>query len=339
MTIGDTSDIPEPTLDLWRRAGLTHLLAVSGSNVAIVVGIVALCCRHLSLKVRVVASACALAFYVLVVGPEPSVLRAGAMGGIALVALWTGRPTRSLTLLGVALIVVVLARPGLVYSPGLQLSAAATAGIVVWAGPLASRFPRRPRPVALALGATLAAQFAVSPILLATFGEVSIVSPLANLLAFPAVAPLTVVGLAAGALALVWAGGGAALMSAIAPLAAWVGAVGERAGTPSWASASPPSWWAFPIGSFVILAAWRTLGRSRAEDDGAPRDDAEMGAWHWRLHDPEGKDLRASDPFESQEEAEAWMGTEWRALLEEGAESVSLVEGDVTIYVMGLKEE
>jgi ComEC/Rec2-related protein len=339
MTIGDTSDLPDTSLDRLRRAGLTHLLAVSGSNVAIVVGAVALACIRMSLRLRIAIGGACLAFYVLVVGPEPSVLRAGAMGGIALFALWRGRPTRSLSLLAVALIVVLLVRPGLVFAPGLHLSAAATAGIVVWGEPLASRLNRWPRPLALALGATLGAQFAVSPILLATFGEISLVSPAANLLAFPVVAPITVIGLAAGTVALVWVGGGVTLMSLVSPLAGWIGVVGERAGGPGWASVSAPSWVAVPVGLAVALAAERSLRRPAPGVDGAPRDDARMGTWRWRLHDPDGTDLRSTDPFDTQEAAEAWMGTEWRALIDEGAESVSLVEDDVTIYVMGLKEE
>ena len=64
-----------------------------------------------------------------------------------------------------------------------------------------------------------------------------------------------------------------------------------------------------------------------------------MAGWHWVLHDAEGKDLRATEEFDSKESAEAWMGAEWAALLDEGAETVSLMDGDNAQYRMGLRSE
>jgi ComEC/Rec2-related protein len=337
MTIGDTSAIPGTLLGELRRAGLTHLLAVSGSNVAIVLGTVALALRRLPLRTRIAGAAVALAFFVLVVGPEPSVLRAAMMGGIGLVALLTGHPTRSLHLLALGLLVLLLIRPALVYAPGLHLSAAATLGIVLWANTLAARFTRVPKPVALAAGATLAAQFAVAPVLVATFGEFSLVAPVANVLAFPPVAPITILGSLAGAVGLLWPTGGSVLMATIAPLAGWVATVGERFGGLDWASVGVSRAFAVPLGGVVLLAATLSL-RLPKVDVVAPREDGPVTTWLWRLHDPEGKDMRETDGFDSKEAAEAWMGAEWQSLLDEGAESVSLVEDDVTIYVMGLKE-
>jgi hypothetical protein len=63
-----------------------------------------------------------------------------------------------------------------------------------------------------------------------------------------------------------------------------------------------------------------------------------MPDYLWKLHGPGGEDLRTTEPFPSKEEAEAWMGAEWAALLDEGAETVSLVHGDETLYRMGLRE-
>ena len=340
MTIGDTSALPEATLEDLRRAGLTHLLAVSGSNVAIVLALVAFVLHRFSLNLRIIGSLVALAFYIVVVGPEPSVLRAGAMGAIALVALLRGARSNTLSLLGLALIVMLLARPGLLYSVGLHLSAAATAGIVIWAAPLADRFSLLPRWPALALGATLAAQLAVAPVLILTFGEVSLVAPLTNLLAFPAVAPITILGLAAGVVALVHDGTARALMSLVSPIAGWVESVGDWGGGLAWGSVTVPTQVGPPLGVLVALLVAKTLrsSESASEVDAPPREDGRMDEWRWRLHDPEGADMRTTDAFASKEEAEAWMGAEWQSLLEEGAETVSLVQGDRTIYVMGLKE-
>ena len=339
MAIGDTSQLRRSTIEELRRSGLTHLLAVSGSNVAIVMGTVAVALRGLSLSARVASAGAALAFYILVVGPEPSVLRAGAMGAIALGALWRGVQTRPLNLLGLALVVVLLLRPGLVYAPGLHLSAAATAGIVVWANGLADRFAKLPRPLALALGATLAAQFAVSPVLLATFGEISLVAPVANVLAFPAVAPITVLALAAGVVSLVAPGPARVLMSFVSPLAGWVVEVGRTAGTVPWSSVTIPTWSAGPAAAIVILAAWRTLRRRREGPVPGARDDGSMGDWLWKLNGGDGKELRATETFDSKEEAEAWLGGEWRLLADEGADSVTLVHGERVVYTMGLGEE
>lgn len=339
MTIGDTSRLPGDTEEQLRRAGLTHLLAVSGSNVAIVLGIVALSLHRCSLAARVGCSGAALAFYILIVGPQPSVVRAGAMGAIALVAMWRGAPTQTFDVLALALTALLLARPGLLGSPGLHLSAAATAGIVLWAGHIGGRFHRFPRPVALALGATLAAQFAVAPVLLATFGEMSLVAPLANVLAFPLVAPITIGGLAAGILALVAPGPARAAMSLLSPLAGWIVQVGEITGGAAWAAPATPRWLAWPAAVIVIATAFRTLSSPSGERPGAAsREDGPMADWRWTLHDADGRELRTSEAFSSKEEAEAWMGREWAALRDEGADSVSLMEGDTVSYKMSLQE-
>jgi hypothetical protein len=63
-----------------------------------------------------------------------------------------------------------------------------------------------------------------------------------------------------------------------------------------------------------------------------------MSTWRWILHAADGSDLRGSDEFESKESAEAWMGAEWSSLLDEGAETVSLMHGDEREYRMGLRE-
>ncbi len=63
-----------------------------------------------------------------------------------------------------------------------------------------------------------------------------------------------------------------------------------------------------------------------------------MAGYLWKLHGPAGEDLRETEPFASREEAEAWMGAEWASLLEEGAETVSLVHDGERLYRMGLRE-
>jgi len=238
---------------------------VSGSNVAIVVGTTALLVSGLALPLRVIACGLALGLFVLVVGPEPSVLRASVMGLVGLLALAAGRRAEPLHALGLALIVLLTLRPGLVSSVGLHLSVAATAGIVLFSGPIRRALGRLPRFVSLGLAVTLSAQFAVAPVLIGTFGELSLVAPVANLLAIPAVAPATVFGLLAavtGAVAppLGW------LCARIAePCLMWVLAVGRSMGGWSWASVEVPTQWALLLWGLVIAAALASLKGGRSE--------------------------------------------------------------------------
>ena len=259
LTTGQTQGMSAHTEELVRRAGLSHLVAVSGSNVAIVVGTVALAVARLGLRARILVCAVALGLYVLVVGPEASVLRAATMGGIALLALGAGRRTEPLHALGLALIVVLALRPGLVFSVGLHLSAAATAGIVLFAGPLSRRMRRCPRPIALALAVTLAAQVAVAPVLVGVFGQLSVVAPIANLLAAPAVAPATVLGLGAATTGAILPAAGSICARLAEPFVVWILAVGRTTGGWSGASLQVPEWWGWPLGALVAGAALATL--------------------------------------------------------------------------------
>lgn len=253
LTIGDTSRMEPRTEERMRRAGLSHLVAVSGSNVAIVVGAAMFAVGRAGKFMGVAAAVTALLIYTVTVGPEPSVLRASAMGAIGLVALASGRRTEPLAALALALSVVLAARPQMIYSVGLQLSAVATAGLILWAAPLADRLGRLPRPVALGAGATVAANVAVTPLLMGIFGEVSLVSPLANLLAMPAVPPATVLGLLAGLLSVVSARLGALTAHLAEPFVGWILAVGDMFGPLGFAAVETSRWFGILAG---VPLAW-----------------------------------------------------------------------------------
>ena len=260
LTIGDTSGIDEATEWQFRRTGLAHLVAVSGSNVAIVLACAAMFVGRARPAFRVAACGGVLFFYVLVVGPEPSVMRAAGMGAVALAGIFLGRRAEPLQALGVAIVVLVALRPTLVTSVGLHLSAAATVGIVLWARPLAERMRALvPVPVAYALGVTIAAQIAVAPILIVVFGEVSLVAPLANLLAAPAVPPATVLGLCGALLGSVSAPVGGWVGMAAGPFAGWIVGVAEWLSRPSWAAVECPSWIGWAVAVPVCLAAARSI--------------------------------------------------------------------------------
>jgi competence protein ComEC len=199
LSIGDTSGMDPEVEEDFRASGLGHLLAVSGSNVAMfLVPLLALAAAlRASMATRLLVGIAGVVFFAVLTRWEPSVLRASAMAGLALVGSFSGRPRSSAPLLGGAVLLLLVGDPWLARSVGFQLSVAATAGIAALAGPLAARLWWLPRPVALAGAATLGAQIAVTPLLLLLFGVVPTATLLANVLAFPAVAPALLGGLAA----------------------------------------------------------------------------------------------------------------------------------------------
>lgn len=200
LVIGDDRGHDALVVDDFLGSGLTHLMAVSGANVAFVLLLVGPLLRRLRPAPRLVAVLVAVAGFALVTRFEPSVLRASAMAGAAAIAAALGRPTTGRRALAVAVTAVVLVDPFLVGSVGFRLSVAASAGILLLAAPLARRLPG-PRPLATAVAVTAAAQLAVSPLLVATFGGVPVASLPANVVAAPLAGPVMVWGLPAGLVA------------------------------------------------------------------------------------------------------------------------------------------
>lgn len=195
--LGDTRAIPDDLVDDFRDAGLSHLLAVSGANVAFVLAIAMPLLSRLRLGSRFLGGLAILVVFGTMTRWEPSVLRASAMAGTAMAATFLGRPVPAHRILTLAAIGLLVADPFLVHSVGFLLSCGAAAGIL-WLGPaLSARIPG-PKLVGDALGVTAAAQIGVLPVLLPVFGTVPLVALPANLLAAPIVGPLTVWGLVSG---------------------------------------------------------------------------------------------------------------------------------------------
>jgi competence protein ComEC len=199
LALGDDSDLDPETERDFRATGLSHLLVVSGGNVAMVLAPVLAAATALRARgrTRFLVGLGTVAFFVVMTGAEPSVLRAGLMAGLGLFGVVAGRPRSSATTLSAAVLVLLLLDPALGRSVGFQLSVAATGGMVALASPIAERLWLMPKPMALAAGATLAAQAAVSPLLLFYFHEVPLSTVIANVLAFPAVSPALLLGLGA----------------------------------------------------------------------------------------------------------------------------------------------
>lgn len=205
LALGDTSRLDTSVEQDFRATGLGHLVAVSGQNVAMVLAPLLGLAMLLRLPPggRFAVGCGAVGFFVLLTGGEPSVLRAAVMAVLTLAGVLAGRPRSSASILGGAVFVLLALDPSLSRSVGFQLSVAATAGILALASPLAGRLAFLPRPVCLALATTLSAQAGVSPLLLFYFHQVPLVTLLANLLAFPAVAPAMLLGLLAAGLGIV----------------------------------------------------------------------------------------------------------------------------------------
>ena len=222
LVVGDEQQVPEDLRDDMHATGLTHLTAVSGANVAIVLGAVLGLARWGGMRSYALPAvgAVAVLVFVVVARPQPSVVRAAAMGLVALAALGAGGRRRGTATLGVAVLVLLLADPWLARSPGFALSVLATGGILVLAPAWRDAMPWLPRPMAAALSIPLAAQVACTPVLVVLSGDASVVSVPANLLAAPAVAPATILGAAAAVVTpvLPWAG---PLLGWPAGVAAW----------------------------------------------------------------------------------------------------------------------
>jgi competence protein ComEC len=234
--IGDTSRIAEADVDAMRRSGLAHFVAVSGSNVALFLALLAFAAGPLALgpKRRALLGLAALPVYVAATRFEPSVVRAAFMAGVALGGRLLGVVLEAWQLLSFAVAALVIVDPALTSNVGFQLSVAATAGVLVGA-----RWPlgvRAMRPLAVTLGA----QLAVAPLLLVHFGTVPLLSPAVNLAAAPMVALSTVVG--------------AVGVAGVEPLVSPAGWVADAVLTLARGSAPWPQLGGFELGGLVLAA-------------------------------------------------------------------------------------
>ncbi len=200
MVTGDTSALDEGLNAAMKTVGMTHLTAVSGANCSLVLGALLIAARSLRLP-RLPAAGVALtglAMFVVLVGPDASVLRAALMGSIAVASLAGGRMGRGLSFLCLAVMGLLLIDPGLGTSVGFLLSVLATLGIIVLGRRMIDWTPAViPRWAAAAWAVPLSAQLLCGPVIVLLQPQFSTYSLLANLMAAPLVAPVTLLGTAA----------------------------------------------------------------------------------------------------------------------------------------------
>ena len=201
IVLGERASVSADLAYAFAASGTTHLLAISGFNMTLVGTAVALALRGRARPTtRAIATVAAIVAYSVLVGLGPSVMRAALMASVASVGLASGRRAATANALCVAVTAMLFADPAAIADLGFLLSAAATAGLVLWQAPLSARFANLPGAVREGLATTLAASAPTLPIVAAAFGRVSIVSPVANLVAVPLFPPLMITGAATSVL-------------------------------------------------------------------------------------------------------------------------------------------
>jgi competence protein ComEC len=237
LVVGDTTLTPEELTEAMLATGMSHLSAVSGSNLAILLTAVMAVVVHTPLRrrSRVLIGLAVIVFFVIIARPEPSVMRAAAMGGVGVLAFSRVRSSAGLPALAATVVLLLLLDPWLARSYGFVLSTLATLGLILFARPWGRavwrRLPARarlPPYVGDALAIPVAAHVMTAPVVVLLQGSVSVVGIVANTLAAPLVAPATLGGVAT------------ALVASVAPTAgSWVA---WSAALPAWLIARIARW-------------------------------------------------------------------------------------------------
>ncbi len=280
ILLGVRAGIAQEVSDAFAIAGLTHVVAISGWNIAIVAALVGSLTRRLETRrggrwMAPMLSVTAVGAYVVLTGASPSVVRAALMAGAMLVARLGGSRAHAASALALAALVMLIAAPSVLWDVGFQLSSLATAGLILFGAAIEARLHRWPgwlrEPVAL----TLAAQTTTLPVIVSTFGRLSLVAPLANVVVVPMVpiamlasavasivwAAQTVIGVPIAGDLLAWLSGGLGWLALRAMITA-----GQLAAALPFASLNlaAPGWLALAWYPGLALA-WRRLQRDAGE--------------------------------------------------------------------------
>jgi len=261
FVLGQDDRIDPATVEDFRRSGLSHLLAVSGQNVALLglLAIPVLAAFGLPLRARLIWMLGLIAVYVPLAGAGPSIQRAGIMGALNVLAILAGRRSFRFHALAVAAIVTLAVEPRIAADIGWQLSFAALLGILLLAAPLRRAMTARIGAggwrLAFAEGAamTISATLATAPLIAFHFGTFSTTTLVANLLVLPVVAPAMWLGMLAGAGGQVPGFPVEGFNSLNAPLLAYVAEVAKWCGRPNWAQLE------VDIGAAELIASYLSI--------------------------------------------------------------------------------
>ncbi len=208
ILLGVDNGIPEDLQQAFKNTGTAHIIAISGFNIAIIAGIfVFLFSRFFGRRWGAVAAIAGIMLYTILVGASPSVVRAAIMGSLSIFALQIGRRQAALNTLGTVAAVMAFVNPLLLWDIGFQLSFAATLGLIMFAEPLenlavrltsrwlsAEKAKKVAAPIAEFFLLTLAAQITTLPVMAYHFGQVSLISLIANPFVLPVQPALMVTG-------------------------------------------------------------------------------------------------------------------------------------------------
>ena len=226
LILGDTSlQTPEFSKQM-RRVGFSHLTAVSGANFALVAGFILWLMQFFLKRIqsRLVVTGLVLLFFILLVRPTPSVLRAAVMTTVLLIAKYRGDRALALPALGAAIAMLILLDPFQAIDPGFALSVLATAGILLLSPKLIELLTTKIRwqIIAEAIAIPISATIFCTPVIVALSGQLSLISILANVLASPVIAPITVIGFIAAIVASVAPFISLTLIRLTLPFAHWI---------------------------------------------------------------------------------------------------------------------
>ena len=280
ILLGVRSAIAPEINDAFATAGLTHVVAISGWNIAIVAALVAAAVRPLARRpggrwTTAGLAAMTVGGYVLLTGASPSVVRAALMAAAMLVARLEGSRAHAASALALAALVMLLAAPPVLWDVGFQLSLLATAGLVFFGAAVERRLHRWPGWIREPVALTLAAQLTTLPVILVNFERLSLVAPIANVLVVPFVpiamlfsALVSVVGVLNGSVhlpvvsdVLAWLTGGAAWL--VLRVIVWLGTTVASVPHAAVDVAVPPAL-AIAWLPMLALASWAIRGPAPA---------------------------------------------------------------------------
>lgn len=186
LLLGVRTSIPQEILDNFQIAGLTHILAISGYNITLIITIFALMLKNGGRRSRFVITVLGIIVFAILTGMSASVIRASVMGVITVIALYVGRKSNGVQALLMSVFLMVMVNPKiLVYDISFQLSFLSTAGLLVLLPLVTEYIKKLPALIGEGLVVTLSATIFTLPITLFNFHSFSIISPLANVIFLP----------------------------------------------------------------------------------------------------------------------------------------------------------
>ncbi|MDD5043617.1 MAG: ComEC/Rec2 family competence protein [Patescibacteria group bacterium] len=269
LLYGARGGIPEGLMDKFNRTGITHIIAISGYNITILAAVSQniLMGLYVSRKKAFWATIFLILFFVIFSGASASVVRAGVMGGLVLLARQSGRLSKVSNVLILTAALMLFFNPKLLfYDAGWQLSFAATIGLV-YLSPIFSLYLKRlPEFFGIkeSLTNTLSAIILTLPIILFQFGRLSVVAPLANLLVLPVIPLAMATGFAAVVTGFIWLPLGKVLGWVAILILNYIENIAEIFSSFSWSSLAIENFSiAYVVGGYLLIAALMFGGQAK----------------------------------------------------------------------------